>query len=161
MKKSSLFIRATGRAIAAFFKAYDSPIRMTDSGHPILAGWEKLPEGLHPYEVLQRGIENPNVNITRCAFVFATGKMIGEVTYLAEGTYTLGTACTNSIVITTPSLTERRLSIVVGPEKVTLSSDAPDAPLMINGNIVKTATLVDQDECVFSEATFFYQELKA
>lgn len=160
MKAALRVLLGIGRGMSAFFRAYDHPVRVSESGFPLLEGWGKLEDQDIPYHALLRGLGPSPTTAPAGALIFTQGKDKGEVVYLHPGEYTLGTGCTHSIVVTTSVLTERSLKLHVSLKGVLASSDAFDCPLMVNGNRVTEALLIDQDECSFGDAVFYYQEMR-
>ncbi len=151
------FFRGLFKAVIAFFRAYDPKVGETEKGLPILDGWS---EDQVPYDFFEKGLKVHNFSELKGALVFTRGKEIGEVSYLTEGSYRLGTGCTNDIVVTTSQLNERSLSVEVSSDSVRVKSTHKDAPILINGHRVRESRLVDQDECEFNGATFYYSEFQ-
>jgi hypothetical protein len=160
VKKLFLWIKAVFRALKYFLGPQDAIFRTSGKGFPLIRGWERLEENQVPYHALLTGVSLQKISPPVGAFVFAMGKDKGEVVYLHPGNFTLGTGCTNEIVVTSQVQTERKLLVRVSAHSVTLSSDAYDCPLIVNGQKVTDTVLVDQDECQFAEAIFYYQELR-
>jgi hypothetical protein len=153
------YIRAVWRSLVAFFRAYDNVTRTSEMAFPVIQGWEKLADKDLPYSRLYEGVPKAPTSSPVGAFIFVRGKERGETVYLHKGSGTLGSGATNTITVTAMVLTERKLKIEVSAHSVSVSSDAFDCPLFINGTKVTEAQLVDQDECSFGDSVFYFQEL--
>ncbi len=99
------------------------------------------------------------VQMLRGALVFVQGRPKGEVVWLADGNWTLGTAAWSSITIETTRSSERSLNLEVSTRGVRAQSAWTDAPMKVNGHAASDATWVDQDEVQFEGAVFYYLDL--
>ncbi len=154
------FFAGIAAALKALFRAEDDVAKITPEGWEILGAWKEE----NPYkQVFQNARRLPEDSLgaspVQAALVFARGRDLGSICYLREGTYTLGTSCSNSIVITTSVLSERKLRLQIKSGKLYAETSNPDSPIYINGHPAMKAELVDQDEISFSGAVFFYQQL--
>ena len=151
-------IRAVGEGFKALFRAYDDVEGISPGGFPKLRGWKQD----HPLEKWTAGTnsEESRISGAKSAFVFMEGRDRGEAVYLPTGLWTLGTGSQNRFTIRSKQSSERKLQVQVEGASTTLISEWDDAPLCINGNQVKRAVLVDQDECRFEGAVFYYVDLK-
>lgn len=147
------------KAIHAFVKAYDDTVGLSSSGFPMIRQW---PEHDCPYDYFLSQSRNIAASEGRpvCAFVFKEGKNPGEIIYLREGHYQLGSSCLADIVTSVETATESTLTVEVGPESLKLKSDQLDLPVFVNQQELQEVELVDQDEVAYNGASFAYLDLR-
>lgn len=160
LQKLRRYVRAARWSVRALFSPMDDVVSVTPEGWPMLESWKSQPlDAWGLREAMQAAQHGPTEQRVRGALVFVHGRPKGEVVWLSDGNWTLGTAAWSSITIETTRSSERSLNLEVSERGVRAKTAWADAPMKVNGHAASNAEWVDQDEVQFEGALFYFLDL--